>query len=267
MSHNRLINGFTTDQQDHGVVIGFHAELAACPIQHHQLPFTCHALAIDQYGALQNHQRSRPALWAFQLGNPTLIQTQIPYIHGSEGLGRACGTVLFSGNHTHHASGIGQSDYRNLLVGNGLIASGSALIFGRQVDPQLHHFQGATRAGKGVGVVLLVQNARTGCHPLHITGTNRAALARGVVVRHLALVDDGDGFKTTVWVLANAAFVIARGKLGRAGIVQQQERAQLFCVCVVRKQGANGEAVAHPVRTGSAIDTKNFLHVHLLVST
>src|SRR5690606_22825262 len=42
VSHNRLINGFTTDQQDHGVVIGFHAALAACPIQHNQLPFTCH---------------------------------------------------------------------------------------------------------------------------------------------------------------------------------------------------------------------------------
>lgn len=69
VSHNGLINGFTTDQQDNGVIIGFHAELAACPIQHDQLPFTSHALTIDQYGALQHHQGGCPAFRAFQLGN------------------------------------------------------------------------------------------------------------------------------------------------------------------------------------------------------
>ena len=77
-----------------------------------------------------------------------------------------------------------------------------------------------------------------------------------------ALVDDGDGLEAAVRVLADAARAARPGaNCVRAGVVEQQERAQVAAVAVVGEQRADRESVADPVRAGGAVDTEDRLHV------
>ncbi len=81
---------------------------------------------------------------------------------------------------------------------------------------------------------------------------------------NLALIDDGDGLETAMRMLADATRRIAGGEGVRAGVVQQQEWAQVLAVGVVGKHRAGGESVAHPVRARGAVGTGDTLHGDLL---
>jgi hypothetical protein len=100
-------------------------------------------------------------------------------------------------------------------------------------------------------VEFLVEDAGGSGHPLHVTRADGAAGPGRIAVGDLALIDDGDGLETAVRMLADATRGIAGGEGVRAGIVQQQERAQVLAVGVVGKHRAGGESVAHPVRAGA----------------
>ncbi|KAG1076180.1 hypothetical protein G6F40_017370 [Rhizopus arrhizus] len=65
-------------------------------------------------------------------------------------------------------------------------------------------------------------------------------------------------------VLADPTRGVAGRKAVRASVVQQQERAQVLAVGVVRKQRAGGESVADPMRAGGAVGTGDTLHGDLL---
>ena len=52
---------------------------------------------------------------------------------------------------------------------------------------------------------LLVQDAAGGGHPLDVAGTDHPAVAGGIAVRDLAVVDDGDRLEAAVRVLTDAA--------------------------------------------------------------
>src|SRR5690606_9724481 len=82
----------------------------------------------------------------------------------------------------------------------------------------------------------------------------------GVLMLDFTLVDDGHGFKTTVWVLADAPRLLRRLETSGLGVIQQQERTQFPAQVVVAEQRAHREAVAHPVGTGCAMDTEYFFH-------
>ncbi|KAG1252790.1 hypothetical protein G6F68_011629 [Rhizopus microsporus] len=138
-------------------------------------------------------------------------------------------------------------------------SSGSATT-GMQVDPQLHHLQLATRPGERGGMEFLMQNARGRRHPLHVAGTDDAAVAGGVAVLDLAAVDDGHGLKAAMGVLPHAARMVGRLELGRAGVIQQQEGADVLAFVVVGEHRAHREAVAHPVGAGSSVQTEDLLH-------
>ncbi|MNC14799.1 hypothetical protein D3C75_625890 [compost metagenome] len=74
-----------------------------------------------------------------------------------------------------------------------------------------------------------MQNATTCRHPLHVAGANHPTATGGIAVSHFAFVDDGDGFKTAMRVDINTALAfVARFKISRTCVVQQQERAELF---------------------------------------
>ncbi len=66
-----------------------------------------------------------------------------------------------------------------------------------------------------------MQNARTRCHPLHVAGANDTTSAGGITVFDLTGIDDGDGFKTTVRVLAHAAFYAVCREGMRSRVVKQ----------------------------------------------
>ena len=67
-------------------------------------------------------------------------------------------------------------------------------------------------------------------HPLHVAGADAPAAARRVAVLDLALVDDRHRLEPAVRMLADAAPPLGRREFGRAGVVEQQERAQLGAV-------------------------------------
>ena len=98
---------------------------------------------------------------------------------------------------------------------------------------------------------LFVDDASTGGHPLHVTGTDHAACAGRVAVLHFAVVDDGDGLEAPVRVRAHAPAMAAVGGKGcGGGIVHQQEGAALFGALPVVEHAVHGKAVAHPVACG-----------------
>ncbi len=57
---------------------------------------------------------------------------------------------------------------------------------------------------------------------------------------NLALIRDCHGFKALVRMSAHTALFIARWKLIRRGVVEQQERAQLTAKTIVIEHGARG---------------------------
>ncbi|MCY1369470.1 hypothetical protein D9M68_908620 [compost metagenome] len=76
----------------------------------------------------------------------------------------------------------------------------------------------------------------------------------------LTLVDDGHRFETTMRMLADTSSLLTGGELVRAGIVQQQEGTGVASQVVVRKQGADREAVPYPVWSGGLVDTLDTFH-------
>lgn len=69
-------------------------------------------------------------------------------------------------------------------------------------------------------VEFVVQDAGAGGHPLHIAGTDQAAAAAGIAVRHIAFVHQSDGLKATMWMHADTAWRSLRRKVQRPGVVE-----------------------------------------------
>ncbi|MNE72415.1 hypothetical protein D3C80_1683570 [compost metagenome] len=103
-----------------------------------------------------------------------LMQGNVPYVQGREGVRRTLCIAILTGNHPQLAAVIGQRHDRDRRFGDALVARCGHFVLRRKVDPQLHHLQLTALAREGIGVKLFMQNARTGGHPLHIARTNYA---------------------------------------------------------------------------------------------
>lgn len=97
-------------------------------------------------------------------------------------------------------------------------------------------------------------------HPLDISRAYFAASTAGVAVLKLALIRDGDGFKTFVWVGTDATFFFSGWEGVRGGVVEQKEGAEFAAKAIVVKDGADGEAVADPVHGGAVVDALDSFH-------
>jgi hypothetical protein len=82
-------------------------------------------------------------------------------------------------------------------------------------------------------------------------------------VFHLAVIDDGYGFETAMGVLADAASGAGGAELRGAGVIQQQERADVLAQVVVGKQGTDREAVTDPMGPWTGVDADDVFHVVL----
>src|SRR5690606_4411226 len=108
-------------------------------------------------------------------------------------------------------------------------------------------------------MILLVDDAARRRHPLDVAGPDDAPVARGIAMLHLAVIDDGDRLEAPMRMLADAAPAGGRLEDVRAGIVEQQERADARAQLVVGEERANGKAVAHPVAAVVSIAAENRL--------
>ncbi len=217
-------------------------------------------LAVDAQRALEHDQRQRAALGDLESGAAPLLQAHVPHIHRGEGARRSGVTAVASRDHPH-ASGVLRQWYRrNVGIEQGLVTGRGHLGVGRQVHPQLHHVESATRAGEFRRVVFLVEDAGGGGHPLHVARADAATGAGGIAVLQFAFVHDGHRLEPAVRMLADTARMLRRLEPVRTGVVEQQERAQVAAVGLVREQRPGRKTIAHPVRTRGAVDAENLLH-------
>ncbi|MCY1173522.1 hypothetical protein D9M73_136840 [compost metagenome] len=165
-----------------------------------------------------------------------------------------------AGDHPQAAATGAQGHDGNVAAEQGLVTGCCRFVLGRQVDPQLDHFQGAALGGERRRVELFMEDAVGSGHPLHIAGADQAAGTGGVAVFQFALVDDGHGFKAAMRVLADTATRRGRGEVVGAGIVEQQERADVLAQVVVGKQRANRKTVANPMGPWTGVDTDDVFH-------
>jgi hypothetical protein len=116
-------------------------------------------------------------------------------------------------------------------------------------------------------VVLLVDDAARGSHPLDVARSDHAAVAGRVAVLDLPVVNDRDRLEASVRVLADSATLACRLEQMRPGIVEQQERADVGAQVVVRKERANGKAVADPMLPVVPVPADDLGHVHSPIPT
>src|SRR5690606_31861104 len=103
----------------------------------------------------------------------------------------------------------------------------------------------------------LVQDAARGGHPLHVAAADDAAVAGGIAVLDLALVDDGDGLEAAMRMLADAAALRGGLELVRRRVVQHQERAALgHARAAVAEHAVHRKAVPDPMPAGGAGDVE-----------
>ncbi len=260
MTDQGLVNRLSGQDQHNGVVVGLDEHAFAFGVEHHELAFTRNLVAVDLHRAVQHDQQAVPAIRQVQAGGAGLIQAQVPDMHGREGACRAALTVELTGDGPDLSGAIGQLDGRDIGIEQCLIGRVGHLVLGRQIDPQLHHLQGAAGTGERVRVKLLVHDAGAGRHPLHIAGPNVTTGPGGILVLDLAFVDDGDRLESAVRVFAHAARTSGRAKLHRAGMVEQQEWADVLTMAVVGKHRAHRKTVTNPVTRRGVVDTKNLFH-------
>ena len=254
-----LVDRFSRQPQQRGVVVGFQVHAVRRAVHVHQLAGAGNLLSVDQHRAVQHHQRQRVAGLGRKLGGGTGIEPHIPHVDGREGPRGPLAAKVVTGDDAQMTRAVRQRHLRDVGIQQVLVAGGGHLVLGRQVDPQLHHLQRAAAPGKGFGVVFLVQDARGRRHPLHVARADGAAGARGVTVGHFALVDDGHGLEAAVRVRSHAAPRRGGREVLGARMVQQQEGAQGLAVVAIAEQRAHGKTVAHPVGTRGFVDTQDFL--------
>jgi hypothetical protein len=108
-------------------------------------------------------------------------------------------------------------------------------------------------------VHFLVQQAGARRHPLDVALADAAAVAGGVLVHDLAVEHHGDGLEAAMRMPFDAARLLRRREVERAGMVEQKKRRKLGMTLVV-EHCMHREAVADPVPFGLLVDTQDVFH-------
>ncbi|MNL05556.1 hypothetical protein D3C87_1261620 [compost metagenome] len=264
LANDGLINGLTAEHQQSGVGTAFDFNAAALLIELDELRFAHHISTVHQNHAAQHDDRRRAPRRKIKTGEAALNQANVPYVHGAEGMRRSLPAAVLARDDTDSARLVGERNRGNVAVKQSLVARLSQFRARRKVDPELDHFERAAFPGERLGVEFFVQDAGGSGHPLHVAGANMASCASRIAMVDLALIDDGHGFETPMRVNAHATSFRCWGELRGPGVVEQQERAEVRAVALVREHGANRKSVPYPMRPGGTVDTSDLLHAHLV---
>src|SRR5262245_30101243 len=107
-------------------------------------------------------------------------------------------------------------------------------------------------------VHLFMDYTRRSRHPLHIAWPDDSGIASRVSMGYEAFVHDGDCFKATMRMLADAPRMIRRRKELWARIIEHQKRIDLSIQIVAREKVPNGESVTNHMGRSGLIDTEHF---------
>ncbi len=152
-------------------------------------------------------------------------QAHVQHRDRREGVGRTARVFVRAGDDPDLAA-TGQRHARNVGRGDRLVGGCRRLVLGGQVHPELHHVHAATGAGELGLVVLLVEDAAPGGHPLDVARTDHAGVPGVVLVSDRALPGQGDRLEPAVGMPADAALAACqRRELLRRTVVHQHERA------------------------------------------
>ena len=90
---------------------------------------------------------------------------------------------------------------RDAGAGDLLVARRDHLVALREIDPELEAVHATAAALHLGGWHFRVDHASTSGHPLHVAGSELAAVSGGVLVLHLSFEHVGDGFEAAVWMI------------------------------------------------------------------
>ncbi len=186
-------------------------------------------------------------------------EPKIPDIDWRKGFRRPLGAAKIPGNYAGYPRMVRKFNHRDLSTGDGLIAAGSHLILRGKIDPKLHHLERTTGLRKRCRMILLVEYAAGGSHPLDVSGPDNTAVACRILMLDLAVIDDGDSLESAMRVLTDTATLGGRREIVRSCIVEQQEGADMAAQRVIGKERANRETVAHPMAAIVAVAAENRL--------
>src|ERR1700722_5176590 len=97
-------------------------------------------------------------------------------------------------------------------------------------------------------------------HPLHIARANDAASPRGIAMGDLTFINNGHSLETAMRMLADAARLAGRFEHSRAAEIQEEKGADLTAELLIVEKSTDGEAVAHPMPVGIAVNTNDLFH-------
>jgi hypothetical protein len=217
-------------------------------------------VAVHRDVAREHDQHGRVPLGQVELERRVGGKADVADRDRREGPGRPPDAGVLAGDDPDAAGAIRQIDHRDRVAGDRLVAGRRLLVLRRQVDPELDHAERAAGLGEGRRVQLLVDDAAAGRHPLHVARADRAAAARRIAVRHLAVIDDGDGLEAGMRVSTHAARLLGRREDVRPGVVEKQERAHGRRVRRIGDERADRKAVADPMPARCGCDPGDRLH-------
>jgi hypothetical protein len=117
-------------------------------------------------------------------------------------------------------------DNGNRVPLQALVTRRSHLQLCRKVDPELEDLQRTAIPPEGVRRQLRMDEAASGCHPLHAAGMDDALVPGGVTVGEIAFQDECDRLEPAMRVRAEREPLIA-GPVGlRAVMVEEEERTK-----------------------------------------
>ena len=172
-----LVQRGAIEQQQSGVCLDINHQLATASFHDRQFSRADRMVVAETNGAFDHKQCGGMPFWQLEGDLVMCVQTHVPDVHRRESARRAMGVIVVSRDNAHLACPLRQCHLGDLSCGNTLVARGRHLVSGRQVDPKLDHLKGATLLGERRAMVLLVDQARGGRHPLHVTGTYGATTA------------------------------------------------------------------------------------------
>src|SRR5262245_8566929 len=105
-------------------------------------------------------------------------------------------------------------------------------------------------------VHLFMDDTRRSRHPLHIAWPDDSGIASRVSMGYEAFVHDGDCFKATMRVLADAPRMIRRRKELWARIIEHQKRIDLSIQIVAREKNPNEQSDTNHISRSRLIEAQ-----------